>query len=559
MNVETESTEKVRINKRRHSPMQPVLMAVLLVLGMLIGSYFREGTGLPGVQYTGMNAASLKLVSILQYIDQNYVDTVDEGPLVNKAIAALLEGLDPHSYYISSEEMAEFQEPLEGNFEGIGVEFMIQRDTLVVVTPIQGGPSEQVGIQPGDRIVTVDGENIAGVGITNQKVVKLLKGAKGTMVKLGIARRQQKELLTYEVERAEIPIYSVVASFVVEADLGYIKVSRFARNTYEEFMEAMQTVSAEGAKKVVIDLRGNGGGYMRPATQMVEAFLNTGQLIVYTEGKASPRDEIYSSRPGKYRDMEVILLIDQGSASASEIMAGALQDHDRALLIGRRSFGKGLVQNEIPLPDGSAIRLTVSRYYTPTGRCIQKPYGDGVDYSNDLTERFESGELMSQDSIVLTDSLKYITPSGRVVYGGGGITPDIFVPIDTLGASYYLSELSYSGAIREFAFDYVEKHGAEMSAYKDWAQFINSYRPSDAMIEGLSNYAEKQGVLKDADGLTASKEVIRLRIKAYVGRDLFGENMYYRVLLEDDVVFKKAQEIGEGAEPLSSILSDSNK
>lgn len=525
----------------RKSPFQPLFYAIVLLIGVYIGSLFAGDTIL--IHRSSDEDNPNKLVNIINKIDEMYVDSIEKSALIDKAINAILEGLDPHSYYISAAELAAVTEPLEGNFEGIGVEFMIQKDTLMVVSPIEGGPSETAGILPGDRIVAVEKENIAGIGLTNEKVMTLLKGEKGTIVNLTIKRNDETELLNFAIERDKIPIYSVVASVMIEPKIGYLKLTRFAKNSYEEFMAGMQKLSKSGATSVILDLRGNGGGYLNSAIPMVQEFLKMEQLIVYTEGKNSPRRDYYSQINGVYKDMDVVVLINQGSASASEILAGALQDHDRSITVGRRSFGKGLVQDEIGLPDNSALRLTVARYYTPTGRSIQRPYGDGVDYENDLTERFDSGELLNLDSLHFQDSVKFVTRGGRFVYGGGGIMPDVFVPIDTLGGSFYLSDLSYSGVMRTFAFEFVNKNRALFAGYDNVSELIEGYSVPDDLLEKLFNAAEKEGIYKDKLGIKNSREVIRTRMLAFIAKNVFNEEAYYRVLLEDDLVFDKALEV----------------
>ncbi len=521
-----------------NNPWQPLLYVLVLIFGVYVGTNFSGETVFTHVGSSDNNPN--KLVNVINKIDEMYVDSVEKKVLVEKAINSVLEELDPHSYYISAEELAAVQEPLEGNFEGIGVEFMIQKDTLMVVSPIEGGPSEKAGIHPGDRIVSVDDEKIAGIGLTNSEVMKLLKGEKGTTVRLGIQRKGTEGTKEFKIVRDRIPIFSVVASLMVNDEVGYIKLTRFAKNSYEEFMVAMENLSRKGAKKLIFDLRGNGGGYLNSAIPMVEEFLNEEQLIVYTEGKSQPRQDYFSRRKGRYSDMPVVVLINQGSASASEILAGALQDQDRSITVGRRSFGKGLVQEEIGLSDNSALRLTVARYYTPTGRSIQKPYGDGVDYENDYNERYESGELLNSDSISVVDTLKYLTPAGRIVYGGGGIMPDVFVPIDTVGASYYLSELSYNGILRQFGFDYTDSHRTQFEQYENVEAFISGFKVTDALLEQLYALAESEGISRDQRGIEESKEVIKIRVLAHMAKNLFDDESYYRVILEDDNVFAKA-------------------
>ncbi|MEO0405071.1 MAG: S41 family peptidase, partial [Bacteroidota bacterium] len=441
------------------------------------------------------------LVSIINKIDQMYVDSVKKKELIDDAIRSILQNLDPHSYYISAEEIEASTEPLQGNFEGIGVEFMIQKDTLLVVHPIEGGPSEELGILAGDRILEVDGESIAGIGLTNEKVMKLLKGKKGSTVNLKVKRRSSPTPIDFEIIRDKIPIFSVVADMNVAPEIGYVKITRFAKNTDEEFIEAVDQLRADGAKKLIIDLRGNGGGYLHTCIPIVEEFLEKGKLIVYTEGLNEPRADYNSRKNGKYRDMDIVVLVNQGSASASEILAGALQDHDRSITVGRRSFGKGLVQNQVPLPDKSALRLTVARYYTPTGRSIQKPYGEGIDYDNDYYNRYDHGELMSADSISFSDSLKFTTPAGRVVYGGGGIMPEFFVPLDTTSGSAYLNELLYNGIFRSYGYEYAEENESMKSEYETVEAFINANPLTNLDMEKFYDSATAEGVTKDLFGI----------------------------------------------------------
>lgn len=524
--------------KSRNGAFQPLIYAILLVIGVYIGANFGGSTVL--VNRRSPESNPNKLVNILNKIDEMYVDSVEKSQLIDRAIDAMLEGLDPHSYYISAEEFAAIQEPLEGNFEGIGVEFMIQNDTLLVVTPIEGGPSEAAGIQAGDKIVRVDTVGIAGVGLTNERVMKLLKGEKGTKVELGIERRGEAKERVFDIVRDKIPIHSVVASVMVEPEIGYLRLTRFARTSYEEFMEGMEELVSAGAQRIILDLRGNGGGYLNVAIPMVEEFLDRDKLIVYTEGKASPRHEYRSRGKGRYSNLNVVVLINHGSASASEILAGALQDHDRSITVGRRSFGKGLVQDEIGLPDKSALRLTVARYYTPTGRSIQRPYGEGIDYENEYAERYENGEFYEVDSIRTTDTLRFTTPGGRIVYGGGGITPDIFVPFDTAGVTYYFSELSYTGTLRTYAVDYTERNRSSLKRFANVDEFIKGFSVTDEMLNELTRFGLSDGVSVDPRGLRLSKKPISVRIMAYMARSLFDEEAYYRVLLEDDAMFNEA-------------------
>lgn len=412
----------------------PIIFALVLVLGIFIGTTFLSGG--QKMVMGGNTGKFSKLQDVLQYINQEYVDTVNDDDLVERSIVSLLENLDPHSSYISAEELQANNEPLQGNFEGIGVEFNIVDDTVRVVAAIPGGPAEGVGVQAGDKIVMVDGKTIAGIKIANKGVMERLKGKGGTKVKISVKRNGRKGLIDFTITRGTIPIYSLDASYMLTANLGYIKISRFAATTYDEFMQALDKLQKQGMTKLVVDLRGNGGGFLNTAVDIADEFLPEGKSIVYTQGKARPRKDFYATKRGSFENGELFILIDDGSASASEILAGAVQDNDRGTLIGRRSFGKGLVQEQSEFTDGSAIRLTIARYYTPTGRCIQKSYKHGVDdYYNEELSRYESGELESADSIKVADSLKYKTPGGKIVYGGGGIIPDEFVPLDTANRS----------------------------------------------------------------------------------------------------------------------------
>lgn len=516
----------------------PLMLAVMLVLGLYLGTYFSGGQTTYSFLPEAPNGAQ-KISQVIRYIESEYVDSVKKEQLIDRAISSLLSDLDPHSYYISAEELLAYTEPLEGNFEGIGVEFMIQEDTVYVVSALEGGPSEKLGIMAGDQIVAVNGKNIAGTGITNEQVIRLLKGESGTEVQVDILR--DEKTIPFTITRGTIPLNSLVTAQMLPHNTGYIKLSRFARTTYEEFMEAAEDLEDQGMKSLVLDLRGNGGGYLGIAVQIIEEFLQKGQLIVYTQGKASPKQEYYSSKKGTYSNLPLVVLINQGSASASEILAGAIQDNDRGLIVGRRSFGKGLVQEHLDLRDHSALRLTVARYYTPTGRSIQKPYGHGIDYSADLKERYVHGELQVADSIHFADSLKYTTPGGRTVYGGGGIMPDIFVPLDTNGASYYLNQVTYMGLINKFAFDYATKHrDMLMEKYSDYTSFKRNFELSEATFQKFVDYATETGVEPVAEEIQHSRQVIKLRIKAYISRNLYGNDGYYSVIFADDNILQEA-------------------
>lgn len=426
----------------------PIIIAVVLLVGFFFGRFWQAGfsQGSPGSRLL-IYPQTNKLEALINLISEDYVDSIDKKELVEKIIPDVIKHLDPHTVYIPADELKAANQELEGNFGGIGVQFSMQNDTVLVISVVKGGPSEKVGIMPGDRIVTVNDSIIAGIKMNNDKVVGLLRGELGTKVRVGIKRHNLKSLLDFEITRGNIPVFSVETSYMLTDSIGYIKISRFGRNTYQEFLTAMAKLKAHNCKNVVIDLRNNTGGYLDVAISMCNEFLKKGDLIVYTEGHSNPRQNVYANGSGTCQDIGVTVLIDEGSASASEILAGAIQDNDRGLVVGRRSFGKGLVQQQMMLPDGSAIRLTVARYYTPSGRCIQKPYENGVeDYHRDILARFTHGEFFERDSIVMNDSLKYSTKGGRTVYGGGGVMPDIFVPRDTSAITDYYFALQIGRA-----------------------------------------------------------------------------------------------------------------
>ncbi len=528
--------------KNRLSIYLPLIIAFVFVGGFFIGSQYSVGLG-GSEQKFSLGKKFNKLNEVVNYIENEYVDSVKREQLTDKIITDLLQELDPHSYYISAEETKQMNEPLEGGFDGIGVQFSIQNDTIVVINPVSGGPSEKLGIMPGDRIVKVDGELVAGVNISNSDVMKKLKGPSGTKVKVDIHRSGSNKLLNFDITRDRISIHSVDAAYMIRKDIAYLKISRFSRNTHQEFSEASQEMLQKGMTKMILDLRGNGGGIMSAATDIADEFLANGKLIVYTEGKSRPKESFYASSRGILENIDLVILIDEASASASEIISGAIQDNDRGLIIGRRSFGKGLVQEQSDWPDGSATRLTIARYYTPSGRSIQKPYDKGSEaYHKEYYQRYENGELESADSVKIADSLEFETESGRKVYGGGGIMPDIFVPIDTTGNSWYLSELYYSGQFYDFCFYYTDHHREELEKFEGHGEFARNFRVDDQLLREFVDFAEKSGVRKDDEGLEQSEEVIRYRIKAGIARNLYGDEGFYPVVNEEDIVVKKALE-----------------
>ena len=477
--------------------------------------------------------AAQKFGTLLRYIDKLYVDSVSLEDLTEMAMVHMLEELDPHSVYFSAEELKEADEPLNGNFEGIGVQFNIFKDTVMVVSPISGGPSEKLGIRSGDRIVQVDGENCAGIGITNREVMKLLKGPKGTVVNVGIKREGESELLEFDIVRDKIPIYSLDAVHMVDKEIGYIKVSRFAKTTMDEFHDALETLKKQGMKDLILDLQGNGGGMLQTAIEMSDEFLSDDKLIVYTEGRHFEREDTYAQYKGMFEKGRLIVLIDEASASASEIVSGAVQDWDRGLIMGRRSFGKGLVQRPLRLTDGSAVRLTVQKYYTPSGRCIQKPYDDGVEaYRMEKFERFENGELLSLDSLALPDSLLFQTRLlAREVYGGGGIIPDIFVPLDTTYNSNTFSKILRKGLCSKYALEQVDANRNEWeSRYRNEDDFVTNMTFSELELNQFKSFVVTEGVEVSDQEWDQSLPAIEMRLKAFFGRNLYESRTFYRVI-----------------------------
>ena len=518
----------------------PLIFALILIVGILLGRIFSSQ---PSTNYGMVYASSDKLSKILYFIENRYVDTVDRSKLVESAIPGMLEELDPHSTYIPPAELEGITEELQGNFEGIGISFNKQNDTVVVITTISGGPSEKVGILPGDRFIKVNDSIIAGVEMPSDEIISMLKGERGTKVKVSVKRKGISDLINFEIIRDKIPIYSVDASYMIEPEIGYIKINRFARTTFKEFLTAVDKLKNQGMKKIIVDLRGNVGGYMIAATNIADQFLEGDKLIVYTEGKASPRNEIYSTSRRACKDLEVMVILDEFSASASEILAGAIQDNDRGLIVGRRSFGKGLVQDQFQMEDGSALRLTVARYYTPTGRSIQKPYEEGNDdYYNDLNRRFSHGEFAYSDSIQFADSLKYTTPEGNVVYGGGGIMPDIFIPLDTTGYSKYYAQVTTRGLVYRFAFQYADNNRQKLDQY-DRADAINTYLDKQNLMSDFIDFAASRGVEYDKKGYEQSEHYLHTQLKAYIARNIIDNEGFYPILGEIDMTLQKAVRI----------------
>lgn len=496
-----------------------------------------------------LNDQVYKFSKLLSLIDQYYVDSVDHEKLVEDAIIAMLKDLDPHSIYISKEDVKKMNEPLDGKFEGVGIQFNIMDDTLLVVHPIAGGPSEKLGIKAGDRILEIDGENVAGVGLKNSGVVKRLRGDKGSVVDVKILRRGVDELLDFSITRDKIPIFSIDASYMVDKGIGYIKLSRFAKTSMDEFKEALVKLKEENVKHLILDLEDNGGGYLNIAVQLADEFLKDQQMIVYTEGLNSPKFEYKATEIGNFEEGRVVVLVDEGSASASEIVSGAIQDWDRGVVIGRRTFGKGLVQRPFYLNDGSMVRLTIAEYYTPTGRLIQKPYDDFKEYGKDLINRYNNGELTNEDSIHFPDSLRYLTLNQkRIVYGGGGIMPDIFIPLDTSKLSKYYTKLLRKGVLNKYVLNYVDNNRDELKTkYTELNDYLKKYTVTDKQLEELKAFAEEQNVEILEEDMTdhnaEEQNRLKTQIKALIANDIFERGAFWQIMNELDPVYQKALEV----------------
>jgi carboxyl-terminal processing protease len=513
----------------------PLIMAIGLAAGLLLGVQW----GKPHLSEE-VDRDVQKLREVLTYINEKYVDDITTTNLTDEAIRHLLTKLDPHSTYIPASERLLANEDLRGNFDGIGIEFNIFQDTIVVVAPLSGGPSEALGIQSGDKIVEVDDKNVAGIGITTSEVMRLLKGPRGTSVKVTIKRPSKAELLRFTIIRDKIPQQSVDVSYAIDAQTGYIKISRFSATTHDEFVQHLEDLKKQGITRLILDLQGNPGGYMAEAIKIADEFLPEGRKIVYTRGKdVRLNTDANATSRGIFEQGQVIVLVNEGSASASEILAGALQDNDRALIAGRRTFGKGLVQHPFDLSDGSELRLTISRYYTPSGRSIQKPYYDEDEYATDILERYKKGEFFHADSIRLNDSLKYTTVGGRIVYGGGGIMPDYFIPLDTTLNSHYLNELYTSTTIQEYTFTYAEKHKDELEKKGlDW--YLKNFKVTDQMLSELVALGMRNKVKPDYHEMRNKKAQFQIHVKAQIARKLWGNRGMYPVLNETNEILKQS-------------------
>lgn len=498
-----------------------------------------------------------KLMQVITAVNGFYVDTVSDKRIVEASIQGILKELDPHSTYTPADEVERMREPLEGSFEGIGVQFQILEDTIIVVQTISGCPAEKVGVLPGDQIIYIDSSVVAGKKIQNSDVFKRLRGKKGTLVKIKVKRKNVNDLLEFEIVRDKIPIYSVDASYMADKNIGYIKINSFGSTTAEEYRKAFEKLKKQGMKDLIVSLSGNGGGYLGTAIELADEFLTKDQLIVYTEGIHQPRSDAEATSNGGFEKGRLIVLVDEYSASASEIVSGALQDWDRAVIVGRRTFGKGLVQRELSLADGSAMRLTIARYYTPSGRCIQKPYKDGAEkYYKDVYDRSLKGELMHADSIHFPDSLKYFTKVlHRTVYGGGGIMPDVFVPIDTTDYSNYLRKLVSKGLVNKVSLQYLNKNRELIKTkYPTYEKYAKNFEVGDDIMNTLISEAEKDGVKFDEQQYNISKRLIKKQIKAYIAGDVWEVNEFYKEINSENEVLQKAIEIFKTPNAYEKIL-----
>ncbi len=540
----------------------PFLFAIVLALGVLLGLNlnFDRTSQMPSEKKffsIGFDRYD-KINDIINYIDEAYVDSINRQELTDEAIVNLLRNLDPHSSYIPASAFRELNDPLMGSFEGIGIEFNMMTDTVIVINPIPGGPSESIGIRAGDRIIKVEDETIAGVNIDTQDVVRKLKGPKGTEVTVFVMRRGVDDLLEFTITRDKIPSFSLDIAYMIDDKTGYVKLGQFSATTHQEFRMALERLNRQGLEQMILDLRGNGGGFLEAAIQLADEFLQPESLIVYTDGRKRPKTVATARRNGGFETQPLVVLIDEWSASASEIIAGAVQDHDRGVVIGRRSFGKGLVQEQVQLGDGSALRLTVARYYTPSGRSIQKPYDNGSEeYYADFMQRYLEGELEHPDSIRYDDSLRFETASGRTVYGGGGITPDIFIPLNTDERSPYFVKVANRGLIYRFAFDYADDNRDRIKAYETAENFVENFQVN-SIEQSFIDFAESEGVDFNEEEYRVAENLIKAQIKAYIGRNIFGNDAFYPVMNKRDAAVARALEVLQ-SNTLMSYLAPAEK
>ena len=530
---------------KKHNIWLPILFAIVTIIGMKAGyslyknrsAYQNNTTKEAGINFNPLGGIG-RLEELIQLIDDYYVDTINGGKLADETITEMLLKLDPHSSYIPASELQMINSELEGSFDGIGIEFSILQDTIQVVAAISGGPSEALGLQAGDKIIKINDTTVAGIGIKNKDVIKKLRGPKGTKVKVSISRYENnKKLIDYEITRAPIPVHSIDAYYMIQPEIAYIKVNKFSATTYDEFMVAMNAMKSNNMQKLILDLRDNPGGYLQAATMIADELIDGDKLLVYTQGRVFPKREYKAKRKGVFESGDIVILLDSGSASASEIVSGAVQDWDRGTIIGRRSFGKGLVQEQFDLTDGSACRLTIARYYTPTGRCIQRPYikGHSEKYYEEMVERVEKGELQNSDSIKNIDTLKYITPAGKLVFGGGGITPDVFVPIDTnrYNMDFYLARIQIPPYVYTAMGDRLEKLKKEFSL----ESFVATYKISDKDWKEFTKFARDKNKEITDTKLNTQKADILNQIKATLARQIWRDEAFYRVInaTDDDI------------------------
>lgn len=523
----------------KNKSLMPIIYSAILVAGIFLGIYLAKSNGITAASQSNDDMSYIN--DVFSLIDKEYVDTINIKDLQVKAVTHILESMDPHSEYIKPEVLEDVNDNLQGSFHGIGVSFRIEKDTIAIINTIKGGPSEKVGIMAGDRIVYVGDTLVAGTNVTNKDAMRLLKGPKKTKVDVKIKRRGVDELLDFTIVRDVIPTHSVDVAYMIDDEIGFVKMTKFSATTHKEFVEAIKKLKSEGMKKLIIDLRDNTGGYLGESVGVVDELLEDNKLIVYTEGEHRERAYLFSRHRGLWEDKDVVVLINEGSASASEIVAGALQDNDRGTIIGRRSFGKGLVQEQFDLGENGALRLTVARYYTPTGRCIQKPFtGNKEEYLLEEYSRYTTGEMFNIDSIHFADSLKYITPKGRIVYGGGGIMPDIYVPLENDSSHYFFNKMANSGILFQYAFDYADAHRKKILSYGDVKNFDKKFVFTDAMFDELMRRAEEKKITGNKADKDKARELSEPLFKAYVARDVFGDEAFYVLYEPIDEILQEA-------------------
>lgn len=529
------------MSQNKNNRFMPLWLALCVVLGVLIGTFYTSHFS--GNRLNIINSGSSRLSNLLHIIDDQYVDSVNIDELVEKAMPEILAELDPHSVYISAKDVQMATDDLKGSFSGVGIEFTIREDTIHIQNVIKDGPADKAGILAGDKIVSIDNRPFVGKSVTTEEAMHRLKGQKGSKVKIGVRRFGEKETKYFILTRGDITMKSITATYMLDDSTGYMRIKNFGERTYAEMLASLQQLNLQGADHLVIDLRDNSGGYLESAVQMAEEFLKKDQLVVYTEGRKSPRKEYRSRGKGSYQQIPLVVLINEGSASASEIFAGAIQDNDRGVIIGRRSFGKGLVQQQIQFPDGSMIRLTIARYYTPSGRCIQKPFkpGDNADYEQDLLSRYQHGEFFSQDSIKHTGPA-YHTNNGRIVYGGGGITPDIFVPEDTTAVTSYYKEAAVSGLILQYAFQYTDNNRQTLKKFTEM-QPLSEYLTGRNLVDDFANYAEKNGLRRRNNLIRKSHGLLENYINSRIIYNMLDEQAWNQYLNRNDEMIRQAREV----------------